>query len=300
MESINDCCRLCLKLTRAEYLTPLFKNNGSEESIALEWSRLLSFIYNIQGLPDKICSNCKAQAEWFLNFQRQCYDNDAILRLNQMKTMELEVHEQQDIKTLSNIYQEVENNLDNNGRQMQEGKEFECDPGAFEEYEDQITINHSKELLIEENPADFLEQELLVEGTGNKIMQSKSEVKILEYHLEEEPEQHDKMDYSTEDAPSYMNSNNCPICEKSFTNKYNMDTHRKKHENPKPFKCTFSGCEKKFATKERRNDHIKTIHENRIYRCPACNHTGRYRCNIANHIRMEHRGSGIQPLELEG
>ena len=109
----NSCrCRLCLKLTNENNLTPLFDDYKYEfgENVAMEWRRMFSFIYNIQGLPDKICNNCKAQAEWILTFQRQCYENDASLRFNhQIKTVEHEFLKQQD--ALSNIYDnEASNN----------------------------------------------------------------------------------------------------------------------------------------------------------------------------------------------
>ena len=68
MDIIKRSCRLCLKLTSDVNLTPLFDYHyENAENVALKWRRMFSFIYNIEGLPDKICNNCKAQAEWILN-----------------------------------------------------------------------------------------------------------------------------------------------------------------------------------------------------------------------------------------
>ena len=78
-----------------------------------------------------------------------------------------------------------------------------------------------------------------------------------------------------------------------------MNAHRKKHGNPKPFTCTFLGCYKKFSGKQMRDAHIKTVHEKRIYKCPACDCTLKYKQDVAKHIRMVHRGSSLQPIELE-
>ena len=312
MDTVKNTCRLCLKITSDESLTPLFDVYGYEfrENVAMEWRRMFSFIYNIQGLPDKICGNCKTQAEWILNFHRQCYDNDAILRLKQMKTKDLELPEQ-----YFNTYQDEENGLDNDGQML----ELEYNPEVFDENEDQMTIDDSKNIFIEEIPSNLVEQEHFVEATDYETIQSKDETKICKDQSKEEHEQHDQMDYSTESISSYDNSKdsdhsvmpgrssvikssgyNCPICGKSFANTSSLNVHRTKHGNPKPFVCTFLGCEKKYSKKVTRDDHIKSIHENITYKCPACNHTRKYRCDIAKHICKDHRGTGLQPIELEG
>ena len=77
-----------------------------------------------------------------------------------------------------------------------------------------------------------------------------------------------------------------------------MTTHRKKHENPKPFNCTFSGCDKKFSRKQRRDDHIKTVHEKCIYKCPACKYKAKCSQTVAKHICKVHREVGLKPLQL--
>ena len=66
------------------------------------------------------------QYKWILNFHRQCYENDAILRLNQIN---IEFHEQQDINTSSNIY-DKENSL-NYGQIHETSQEFEYDTENF-------------------------------------------------------------------------------------------------------------------------------------------------------------------------
>ena len=308
MDNIKKSCRLCLKLTSEVNLTPIFENYGYE-NVAMEWRRMFSFIYNIQGLPDKICSNCKAQAEWILNFHRQCYENDAILRMNQIK---IEYHEQQNIHTSSNIY-DKENSLDN-GQIHETPQEFEYDTENFEKYDHQMSMEYSNETFVEEMPSNSEEQESLIEETV-EAMQSEDETNIFEDQSKEESD-HDQMANTIQeiayteltdeaDIPERSlsiqsgSTTNCPICGKSFANTSNMNAHRKKHENPKPFACTFSGCDKKFSEKRMRDAHIKTIHEKRIYKCPACNYEAKYRHIVAKHILKEHRGTRLRPLELE-
>ena len=317
MDSSRNFCRLCLKLTSDENLLPLFENNETETNF-LEWRRMFSFIYDFQGLPDKICNNCKTQAEWILNFHKQCYENDVILRSNQISAIQNELPEKYDINT-SNIYDDEAANITDNN-QFHESKEFDYDADDFEEYEEKLMLMElSKGTLAVENHINyFMDQEQLAEETGKALQTEKTEKEIIifkEGQLKEGLELDHQMDYSTED-PSDINSNltdsnvineslvnklayNCPICGKSFTAKSNKERHQKKHENAKPFQCTFSECDKKFSSKTSRDGHIKSIHENLTYKCPACKYIRRYRNDIAIHIRKEHRGTGLQPLELE-
>ena len=310
MDSFRNSCRLCLKITSGVNLTPLFENYGYEhEDVAMEWRRMFSFIYNIQGLPDKICNNCKAQAEWILNFHRQCYENDAILRMNQIKT---EFHDEQDINALSYIYDKA--NILEHCQFNETPQEFECDNDDSEKYEDEMPMEDSNETFAEEIPFNLLEQNNFSEETC-KIMSDNT--KIFEENRSKEEAEHEQMENSTQDL-SYIEStvtdndtkprrsitqsgsgHICLICGKSFANTSSLNVHRKKHDNPKPFTCTFSGCDKKFS-KEMRDFHIKSVHEKRTYKCPLCNHIQKYKHDVAKHIRKMHSSrSGLQPVELE-
>ena len=302
MASISNSCRLCLKLTIEKNLTPLFEIYGSEENVALEWRRMFSFIYNIQGLPDKICNNCKAQTEWILNFHRQCYENDIVLRLNQQRNLHSGISE-----------------YDTETRNAEFFGNGEIDCGANEELVSVVKTNENPEIIDyehEQNPiiedTEMVEQEHFDEYSVDHHIQSEKG----SYEEDKSKEQLDIMDSSNRDV-SYMESDYsegtgisakrsnikmssyyCPICEKSFTFKCNMEQHRKRHDNPKPFECSFPGCDKKFASKRMKDGHIKSIHEGYVYKCPICTHTERYKVHVAKHIRKIHVGiGGLQPIE---
>ena len=306
MDSFRNSCRFCLKLTSEVNLTPLFENYGFEsgKNVVFEWHRMFSFIYDTQGLPDKICSNCKAQAEWILNFQRQCYESDAILRMNQIKFKELEIPEH-----YKNIYED-DNNEDTIGNdQLQAAQEYGYDIQECEKYEDdQMTMEYTNEIFPETDNISSNEQEHLdpvdkfFQSQENYILQDATEFKeklnpIMENIINEKVSQKDANIGILETSKS--SNYNCPICGKPFAYASSLNRHRKKHENPKPFACTFSECDKKFSEKQMRDAHIKTVHEKRTYKCPACKCKAKYRRTVALHILKEHPGSRLQPLELE-
>ena len=148
MDYPKNLCRLCLNLSCEGDLTPLFENYANEENVALEWRRIFSFIYNIEGLPDKICNNCKGQAEWILNFHKQCYDNDAILRLNQMKKTQLKFSDSDCQDTFLIDYKA-------NNRSSDEIHEVnqEYDTKDFEDEDEQMAIEQDSEGIfsVEDN-----------------------------------------------------------------------------------------------------------------------------------------------------
>ena len=293
-------CRLCLKLTSEENLTPLFENLGYE-NVGLEWRRMFSFVYNIQGLPDKICNNCKAQAEWVLSFHRQCYENDIVLRLNQQVILDTEAYN-------SEFFGPDENNLEEHVSDVKK---------AYDTWDLKETIDYEHEQTLATEDTEMVEQGYLVEDSRNNLIQPENSDKGCSEN-DELKEELDDIESSYREIPFLKSENQnmdgsgisenksitrtsgyyCPICGKSFTGKSSMYRHRKNHDNLKSFECTFSGCDKKFSRKLKRDEHVKTIHENRIYKCPICPHIEQYRANFGRHIRKVHSEiSGLQPME---
>ena len=346
MDSMKNLCRLCLKFTNPEYLTPLFENDRYAENVVLEWRRTFSFIYNIQGLPDKICRNCKAQAQWILNFHRQCYENDAVLRINNQHkfsqsqcsenrnppvTYNAEFQGQQkidfgadeefiydatkkfceyDTQHFENTnYEQEQNALDETEEELVYDAENICDYGTHQDQElENINYDHEQK-AFNSGTTEMMDQGRFNEDSAGLIQSQKSANKfgLLEDDnlKEEQLEYMDNQDELTIESDVSLSRSHsktipiCPICGMSFTKTSNMLRHRKKHENAKPFDCTFPGCDRKFSRKSYRDDHVKTVHEKRFSKCPACNYKSGNRSFVARHILKVHSGSGLIPAEIE-
>ncbi|KAI8906739.1 hypothetical protein EDD86DRAFT_172971, partial [Gorgonomyces haynaldii] len=50
----------------------------------------------------------------------------------------------------------------------------------------------------------------------------------------------------------------CPHCDKSFTRKYNMQSHLRVHTDDRPFECEH--CQATFVRKHDLRRHIRSIH----------------------------------------
>ncbi|KAJ7338623.1 hypothetical protein JRQ81_012525, partial [Phrynocephalus forsythii] len=50
----------------------------------------------------------------------------------------------------------------------------------------------------------------------------------------------------------------CPLCDRSFTEKWAMNNHMKLHTGEKPYKCTWPTCHYSFLTASAMKDHYRT------------------------------------------
>lgn len=50
----------------------------------------------------------------------------------------------------------------------------------------------------------------------------------------------------------------CPLCNRSFTEKWAMNNHMKLHTGEKPYKCTWPTCHYSFLTASAMKDHYRT------------------------------------------
>ncbi|CAG8543236.1 15378_t:CDS:1 [Racocetra fulgida] len=66
----------------------------------------------------------------------------------------------------------------------------------------------------------------------------------------------------------------CPVCKRSFSRKFNMQSHLKTHDTDrvKPYACTYESCNLRFTRKHDLKRHINGIHnEQKEFLCPHCN-----------------------------
>lgn len=74
----------------------------------------------------------------------------------------------------------------------------------------------------------------------------------------------------------------CPLCNKSFLRKRELDRHIAIHTGMKPFKCT--NCDKRFGRKDKLVRHMR-IHENKIFNCQICGNTFTRKDSLAQHMK---------------
>ncbi|CAG8537763.1 7211_t:CDS:1 [Cetraspora pellucida] len=91
---------------------------------------------------------------------------------------------------------------------------------------------------------------------------------------------HDTQNKEKNESESSLNVKNdkkqfpCPVCKRSFSRKFNMQSHLKTHDTDrvKPYACTYESCNLRFTRKHDLKRHINGIHnEQKEFLCPHCN-----------------------------
>ena len=79
----------------------------------------------------------------------------------------------------------------------------------------------------------------------------------------------------------------CPICEKEFTQKNNLERHLLTHETDTPrFECEI--CHKTFAHKESLAVHMNE-HNGVEFKCEKCEYTTYDARNLKRHVKAKHK-----------
>jgi len=86
----------------------------------------------------------------------------------------------------------------------------------------------------------------------------------------------------------------CAHCLETFSTRFSLKRHQKKHTGERPFKCKFQSCGRAFAEKSTLKRHMRTHTGEKPFRCvhPGCEKTFADRTNVRRHL-LTHGPSAI-------
>ena len=106
--------------------------------------------------------------------------------------------------------------------------------------------------------------------------------------------QENKNSSLTEES-SQNTSTICDICHKSFSTLGNMRNHKMTiHQNYRPYKCTFPGCNKKYSLQSGFIVHLRTHLGEKPFTCPICSKSFNEKGNLKTHLRFH---SELRPFK---
>ena len=87
----------------------------------------------------------------------------------------------------------------------------------------------------------------------------------------------------------------CHICHKPFSTLGNMRNHIMSiHQNYRPYKCTYPGCNKRYSIESRFQVHLRTHNGEKPFLCQICNKSFNEKGNLKTHLRFH---SELRPFK---
>ena len=87
----------------------------------------------------------------------------------------------------------------------------------------------------------------------------------------------------------------CHICHKPFSTLGNMRNHIMSiHQNYRPYKCTYPGCNKRYSIENRFQVHLRTHNGEKPFLCQICNKSFNEKGNLQTHLRFH---SELRPFK---
>ena len=130
---------------------------------------------------------------------------------------------------------------------------------------------------------------------NNNSLPAKENTSKINFNIKEETKNENNAYAKNTLEYASKKQNICNICNKQFSTLGNMRNHIMTiHQNYRPFKCTYPGCNKKYSIESRYQVHLRTHIGTKPYVCKICNKSFNEKGNLKTHLRFH---SELRPFK---